>query len=74
MSEQTIEPITIWNERSKAIGGVGRDAVIKTLVSAGYQATASESEFKNHEGVAVPYGQVFPAARLVELKHGRIGG
>lgn len=65
------EYVRIWNERSKAIGGVGRDAVIATLKQAGYDARPCEAEFKNHEGIEVPKKDEFPAARLIEVKHGR---
>lgn len=61
----------IWNERSLGIGGIGAAKVITFLRRRGYGATACQSEFKDHEGVQVPIGQVSKAAHLVELEFGR---
>ena len=63
--------IRMWNERSVAIGGIGAAKVITFLRRRGYNAQACQSEFKDHEGVAVLGGQVNKAAHLVELEFGR---
>lgn len=67
------EYVRIWNERSKAIGGVGGDAVIATLKAAGFDARPCEAEFKNHEGIEVPRKDMFSADALVIKVYGRPG-
>lgn len=63
----------IWNERSKAIGGVGAEVVIKTLKSKGFDARPCESAFPNHEGIEVPISSAIAADMLVVRVHGRHG-
>ena len=69
--------IRIWNERSQAIGGVGAQAVIKTLATVMetgdkiIHAEQGESEFKDHEGVFVDERNQYKAAKKVIKYHGR---
>ena len=59
----------IWNERSKAIGGVGAEVVIASLKKAGFDARPCEAVYANHEGIEVPNKDAIAADIFVVRNH-----